>query len=140
MVSGRVPWELIFLSIAKLLKVLGILPGAVAAFGVRKWYQKWRQRRAVEGWPATDATILGGQAHKQGLWRAWAEIHYSYYVGEYRSGTYVRRFRREPEADEFIRQVKDKRVHVHYDPAKPENSVILDRDLEMVALLAPQYG
>lgn len=128
------------MSIVKLLKVVGILPGAIAAFGVRKWYQKWRQDRAVNGWPATDATILSGESHKQGMWRTWAEITYTYYVSEYHSGKYVRHFRREADADEFIRQVKDKRVHVHYDPANPEKSVILDRDLEMVALLAPQFG
>ena len=40
MVSGRVPRESIFLSIVKLLRFLGILPGAIAAFGVRKYGQK----------------------------------------------------------------------------------------------------
>jgi len=38
-----------------------------------------------------------------------------------------------------VRQVKDKRVQVHYDASDPEKSVILDRDLELIALLAPQY-
>jgi len=45
----------------------------------------------------------------------------------------------EEHADEFVRQVKDQRVQVHYDSANPNASVILDRDLEMIALLAPQY-
>jgi len=39
----------------------------------------------------------------------------------------------------FVRQVKDQRVQVHYESANPNTSVILDRDLEMIALLAPQF-
>lgn len=127
------------LGLIKLLKAFGLIPGAFAAYGIRKLYQKWRQNRAIQGWPATDATVLSGQVHKQGLWSYWAEITYSYYVGEYRAGKYVRRFRSEEHADDFVRQVKDQRVHVHYDSGKPDTSVILDRDLEMIALLAPQF-
>jgi hypothetical protein len=134
----HIPWEPVLLGAIKLLKVFGIIPGAVAAFGVRKFYQKWRQNRAMAGWPATDATILSGQVHKEGLRRIWAELTYSYFVGEYRAGKYIHRFRREDEADEFIRQVKDKRIQVHYNSSDPEQSVILDRDLEMVVLLTPQ--
>jgi hypothetical protein len=134
----HIPWEAILFGLFKLLKVFGFIPASVAAFGVRKLYQKWRQNQAMAGWPATDATILNGQVHKEGL-RFWAEITYTYYVGEYRSGKHVHRFRREADADEFIRQIKDKRVHVHYNASDPEKSVILDRDLEMVALLAPQF-
>jgi hypothetical protein len=135
----HIPWEAILLGLLKLLKMFGLIPGAFAAYGVRKFYQKWRQNRAIAGWPATDATILSGQVHKEGLWSFWAEVTYSYYVGEYRAGKYVRRFRREEHADEFVRQVHDKRAQVHYDNANPDTSVILDRDLEMIALLAPQY-
>jgi hypothetical protein len=91
----------------------------------------------MAGWPATDATLLNGQVYEEAL-RFWAEITYTYYVEEYRSGKRVHRFRREAEADEFVRQVKDKRVQVHYNTSDPDKSVILDRDLEMVALLAPQ--
>lgn len=131
-------WEWLIWGLIKFLKIFGILPGAMAAYWVRKWYQKRRQAKAMDGWPATDATILSGAVHTEGM-RHWVELTYSYYVGEYRSGKYVHHFRREDEADEFLRQVKDKRVHVHYDTAIPDKSVILDRDLEMVALLTPQY-
>lgn len=135
----NIPWGAIFWGSIKLLKTFGIIPGTMAALGVRRWYQKWRQDRAMAGWPSTDATILGGSAHKEGM-RHWAEVTYSYYVGEYRAGKYLRRFRREQDADEFLRQVKDKRVQVHYNPDNPDKSVILDRDVEMIVLLAPQYG
>jgi Protein of unknown function (DUF3592) len=134
----HVPWGPILLGAVKLLKVFGFLPGALAAFGVRRLYQKWRQNKAISGWPATEATILSGQLHQEGLGRIWVELAYSYYAAEYRSGTYIRRFRKEEEADEFIRQARDKRIQVHYDNSNPDRSVILDRDLELAVLLVPQ--
>jgi hypothetical protein len=136
---GHIPWNTILFGIVHLLKAFGLIPGAIAAFGVRKLYQKWRQNQATAGWPSTDATIQSGQVHKEGPWRFWAEITYTYYVGEYRSGKHVHRFRREEDADNFVRQIKDKRVQVHYNASDPDKSVILDRDLEMIALLTPQY-
>jgi Protein of unknown function (DUF3592) len=134
------PWTLILLELAKLLKAFGLIPGAIAAFGVRRFYQKWRQNKAMAGWPATDATVQSGLTHKEGFRSYWAEVTYTYYVGEYRSGKYVRRFRRAEEAADFVRQVKDKRVHVHYNPDDPDKSVILDRDVEMIVMLEPQFG
>jgi hypothetical protein len=136
----HMPWEVIFFGMIKLIKAFGLIPGAIAAFGVRKLYQKWRQNKAMAGWPVTDGTILSGQVHREGRRRYWAEIAYYYFVGEYRSGTYVRRFRKEEDADAFVRQVKEKRLQVRYSDANPEQSVILDRDLEMIVLLSPQLG
>ena len=135
----HIPWEPIIFGLVKLLKGFGLVPGAMAAYWVRRAYQRWRQNKAMAGWPATDGTIQSGQVHKEGM-RHWVELTYTYYAGEYRLGKHVHRFRRESEADEFLRQVKDKRVQVHYDASSPDKSVILDRDLEMVALLAPQFG
>lgn len=122
----------------KLLKGFGLLPGAIAVIGVRKLYQKWRQRQAIAGWPSTEALIQSGTVHHEGTRSYWAEITYSYYVGEYRAGHYLRHFRKEEQADDFIRQLKDKRIQVHYNDADPDKSVILDRDIEMIALLVPQ--
>jgi hypothetical protein len=76
--------------------------------------------------------------HTEGPRQFWVEITYTYFVEEYRSGMHVHRFRKEDEADEFVRQIKDKRIQARYNPAKPDESAILDRDIEMVALLAPQ--
>ena len=138
MTSGHVPWHLILLGSIKLLKTFGLIPGAIAAFGLRKLFQKLRQKRAIAGWPATEATIQSAKVHQEGVRRYWAEITYSYCVGEYRAGTYLRRFRKEDDADEFVRQLRDKRIQVRYKDSDPDNSVILDRDIEMVALLTPQ--
>jgi hypothetical protein len=51
----HIPWGEIVFVLVKLLKIFGIIPGAIAAFGVRKLYQKWRQNKAMAGWPATDS-------------------------------------------------------------------------------------
>lgn len=135
---SHVPWDVFFLGTIKLLKTFGLIPGAIAAFGLRKLYQKQRQKRAIAGWPSTEATVQSGGVHKERVMRYWAEITYSYFVGEYRSGTYVRRFRREEHAEDFVRQLKDKRIQVRYRDSDPDSSVILDRDIEMIALLTPQ--
>lgn len=135
----HIPWELIVASAVKLLKIFGIIPGAVAAMGVRRIIQKRLQQKAMEGWPATDARIQSASVHREGR-RHWVEITYSYYVGEYRAGTYVRAFKREQQADDFVRQMKEKAVRTHYNESDPDRSVILDRDIEMIVLLAPQYG
>jgi Protein of unknown function (DUF3592) len=131
----RFPWEAIFLGVAKFLKAFGLIPGAAAAIGVRRRYQKWRQRKAMAGWPSTEATILSGEIHGNGPRNFWAEIVYSYHVGQYRAGRYVRYFRKEGQADEFVRRTKEKRIQVHYDQLDPDRSVILDRDIELAAPL-----
>ena len=130
-------WGWILYWIIKLLKVFGIIPGAIAARWVQKFYQKQRQNRAMEGWPSTEATIQSAKVHTEGG-RHWAEVTYSYFVEEYRAGQYVRNFRREEDADEFVRQVRDKRLQVHYKGSSPDISVILDRDMEMIVHLVPQ--
>ena len=135
---NHINWGIFVFWIIKLLKIFGIIPGAIAARWMQKLYQKRRQTKAMEGWPATQATIQSGKVHTEGG-RHWAEITYTYFVDEYRVGTYVKNFKREEEADDFVRQLKDRRLQVHYKPNSPERSVILDRDLEMIVLLVPQY-
>ena len=80
------------------------------------------------------------EVHQEGVRRYWAEITYSYFVAEYRSGTYIRQFKREVDADEFVRQVRDRRVQLHYKDSAPDVSVILERDLDLIAMVAPQLS
>jgi hypothetical protein len=135
-----VPWHLIFLVAFKLLKTFGLIPGAIGAVWLRKQFQKRRQQRAMEGWPSTEASILWGKVQREGPRQIWAEVTYSYFVGEYRTGTHLRHFRREEDADEFVRQIKDKRIQIRYKESDPETSTILDRDLDMIAPMALQIG
>jgi hypothetical protein len=131
-------WHLILLTLLKFLKGFGIIPGLGAAYWLPRFFQKWRQGKAMEGWPSVDATILNAEAHGQGKRNFVAEVTYSYFVDEYRTGKYLRHFRRDEDAYEFVRQIRDKRIHVHYDPTNPNRSVILDRDIELVVLLVAQ--
>ena len=124
----------------KLLAKFGLIPGAALGYGMKKFYQKRRQDRASGGWPSTDATVQYGKVHKEGPRQYWVELTYTYFVEEYRTGTHIHRFHKEEEAEEFLRQIKDKRIQVRYNPGKPAESAILDRDLEMVVLLTPPRG
>ena len=123
--------------ILKLLKILGLPLGAAAALGIRKLYQKWKQNQAL-AWPVANGIILGGSVQTGGRGMVWVELTCSYFAAEYRAGKHLHRFRRTEQAEEFIRQVKDKQIQVRYKESDPDKSVILDRDLEMIALLTPQ--
>lgn len=136
--SNPTHWAYLIALSIKLLAKFGLIPGVFAAFGIQKIRQKYRQRRAVEGWPSTEANIQWCKIHQEGIANYWVEVTYSYFVGEYRSGTYIRRFTREAQADDFARQLRDKRRQVHYKPNDPADSVFLQRDLEMVAALIPE--
>jgi Protein of unknown function (DUF3592) len=136
---NHLPWHLILLSLLKFLKAFGFIPGLGAAYWLPRVFQKWRQQKAAEGWPSVDATILSATVHDQGKRHFIAEVTYSYFVDEYRTGKYLRRFRKDEDAYEFARQIRDKRVHVHYDAANPDRSAILDRDLELIVLMVPQF-
>jgi hypothetical protein len=135
----HIPWHLLPVAL-KLLAKFGLIPGAALGIGMKKLYQKRRQNRASTGWPSTDATIQYGTVRKEGPRHYWVELTYTYFVEEYRTGTHIHRFRKEDEADEFLRQIKDQRIQVRYNPGKPDESAILDRDLEMVVLLTPLRG
>ena len=92
----------------------------------------------MEGWPSTQAYIQWCKVHQEGMRNYWVEVTYSYFVGEYRSGTYIRRFTREAQADNFASLLRGKQFQVHYKPDDPADSVFLERDLEMVAALVPE--
>lgn len=135
----HIPWHLLPI-LLKLLAKFGLIPGAAVGFAAKKFYQKRRQNRAFSGWPPVEARIQYAKLASKGPRQHWVELTYTYFVGEYRTGTHVHRFRKEEEAEEFMRQIKDKRIQVRYNPARPDESAILDRDLEMVAMLAPTRG
>lgn len=134
----HIPWALIVAELVKFLKGFGLIPGAMAAYGAKRMYQGWRQKKAMSGWPSTSARVLNGQVHRENR-RYWVELTYTYFVEEYRAGKYVRKFRNQDEAKEFVRQVRDRHVQIRYNQNAPDESVILDRDLELIAALAPQF-
>jgi hypothetical protein len=57
-------------------------------------------------------------------------LDYSYFVEEYRSGRYSQVFSSEDEADDFTKTMRDKNVLIHYNPLKPDDSVLEESDVE----------
>lgn len=121
-----------------LAKALGLLC-VVVVVSLQSMRQKRRQSRAMDGWPSTEGTIYTGEKCFEGN-RNWVELTYTYFVDEYRSGTYVRNVRDSDEGERFISSVQGKNITVFYDPSHPDESAIMDRDVEMITSQAPQLG
>ena len=105
-----------------------VLPLAVAAgAGVRYWI---RTRQAVS-WPSTQGTVQGARAGRSEKGRGgWAcVLTYSYVAnGEYYSGSYSIRARKEQQAEELAVQWKGRSLAVRYSPSDHEISVLLKDD------------
>lgn len=107
-------------------------------------YQRWRKQRAenaAQGWPSVDGRISGGSVKPVPKTKRFlATLTYTYFVGEYRTGKYVHEFQSEPDADEFVRAMKDKHVPIRYNDSDPDKSVLEQRAIEQHILLAPRFG
>jgi hypothetical protein len=111
--------------------------GAVAW---RRW-QKRRRETVAQGWPSIEGVILDGQvtpAPKTSCFLA--TLQYTYFIDEYRIGKYIHEFAKESDADDFVRQLKDKRVPIRYNQSNPDNSVLEQSVVEQHAQLAPRFG
>lgn len=108
------------------------------------FWRRWRKRRLeniAQGWPSVEGIILGGQVLPiPKTARFQAVLQYSYFVEEYRSGSYAHEFQKESDADDFVRQLKDKRVQIRYKQANPDKSVLEQSMLEQIVLLTPRFG
>jgi hypothetical protein len=95
--------------------------------GIRYWI---RTRQAVS-WPSTQGAVMGARANRiQKGRRGWAcVLTYSYVAnGEYYSGSYSIRTRKEQQAEELAVQWKGRSVAVRYSPADHKISVLLKDD------------
>jgi hypothetical protein len=111
-----------------------------AAIYYRRW-QKTRQETLAQGWPSVEGTIIGGKvAPIPKTSRFHVTLDYTYFVEEYRSGKYAHDFANESEADDFVRQMKDKRIQIRYNQSNPNKSVLEQRAIEQHVLLAPRFG
>ena len=113
------------------------------AWGALYW-RRWRKRRREEiaqSWPSVEGVIIGGQVlpiPKTNRFNA--TLQYSYFVEEYRAGKYTHEFQKESEADDFVRQLKDKRVQIRYNQSNPDKSVLEQSTIEQLVMLAPRFG
>lgn len=107
------------------------------------YIRRWRRNRAEEaalGWPSVIGTVLGGKvsqlAHTS---RHLATLEYSYFLTEPHSGRYTQEFSKKAEAEEFVRQMKDKQLPIRYNPSDPNKSVLERRTIEQCFALAPRF-
>jgi len=109
----------------------------------------WKKRTALQ-WPTTPgriesaeipppAKVLGMTLTPAKNRVVKARLVYSYApVGEQFRGKYERDFGREEEAQDFLRDLQGKAVEVHFDPRRPEKSVLSEPSLEsLLAARAP---
>ena len=106
--------------------ILGKWLVALSVGWISLWWRRWRRsarRSRMEGWPSVDGRILYGKVVPVPKTTKYlATLTYSYYVDEFRSGTYDIEFSREADADELARNLKDREIQVRYKPSNPEVS------------------
>jgi hypothetical protein len=111
-----------------------------AAIYFRRW-RKTRDENAAQGWPSVEGTILSGKVTPiPKTSRFHASLQYTYFVDEYRTGKYEHDFPSEDEADDFVRQMKDKRVQIRYQQSNPNKSVLEQSVIAQHVLLTPRFG
>ena len=111
-----------------------------AAIYFRRW-RKTRIENIAQGWPSVEGVIISGTAAPiPKTTQTHVVLQYTYFVGEYRTGKYTHDFAREEEADDFVRQMKDKRVQIRYKESNPDKSVLEQSVVEQHVLLAPRFG
>jgi hypothetical protein len=110
------------------------------ALFVRRWNRQRRENTA-QSWPTVEGILLSGTVTPiKKTTRYLATVQYSYFVDEYRSGKYTQEFTREAEADDFVRQIKDKRVLIRYKESKPDVSCLETSMVAQIVALSPVRG
>ena len=108
------------------------------------YWRRWRKRRrelAAQGWPSTEGVIVSTKVTPVPKTTYFhATLQYTFFLDEYRTGTYVQEFSRESEADDFARQMKDKRIQIRYMQSNPNKSVLEQSVIEQHVMLAPRLG
>jgi hypothetical protein len=113
------------------------------AWGAVTWrrWQKRRRENIAQGWPSVEGVILSGQVESVPKTSCFlATLRYTYFIREYQTGTYIHEFAKESDADDFVRQLANKRVPIRYHPSKPEKSVLEQSIVEQHAQLTPRFG
>ena len=108
------------------------------------YYRRWQKRRledTAQGWPSVEGVIVSSQVTPiPKTTQFHATLQYTYFVEEYRTGKYLHDFPSETGADDFVRQMKDKRVQIRYHPSNPDKSVLEQSVIEQHVMLAPRFG
>lgn len=112
---------------------------AFALAGLAKPAWSWLRRGRAVSWPVAEGRIESVEVSKptfafttkSGYYVA--ELGYSYSIaGTRHSGRYRREFPSEGEAEEFVRDLQDRAVAVHYNSTSPSSSALLEPDIEVL--------
>lgn len=118
---------------------LSFVAGWTAIY-VRRW-RKTRNENAAQGWPSVEGRIISSKAARvENTSRYLVTLEYSFFLTEYHYGKYTHEFSKSDEANEFARQLKDKRVQIRYNQANPDKSVLEQSTIEQHVMLAPRFG
>jgi hypothetical protein len=113
------------------------------AWGAVTW-RRWQKRRLetiAQGWPSVDGVILSGHVEPTPKTSCFvATLQYSYFVDEYHTGTFLHEFAKETDADDFVRQLTNKRVPIRYNQSTPDKSVLEQSAAEQQAQLTPHFS
>ena len=100
---------------------------------------RWLQRRRAAAWPVVGGRIESADWSKPAfsltIRRGYyaARLGYSYSVaGTCYSGQYKQEFPTDKEALDFIRDLQDQHITVHYNPNSPGSSTLLASDIDVV--------
>jgi hypothetical protein len=110
---------------------------AWAAVYWRRW-QKRRREISAQSWPSVEGVILTGHVAPMPKTSCFlVTLQYTYFVDEYHTGTYIHEFAREIDADDFVRQLNNRRVSIRYNQSNPNNSVLEQAAVEQHAPQQP---
>jgi hypothetical protein len=111
-----------------------------AAIYVRRW-RKTRDENAAQGWPSIEGRIISSNAARvENTSRYLVTLEYSFFLEGYHYGKYTHEFSKEDDANEFARQLKDKRVQIRYNQSNTDKSIVEQSVIEQHAMLAPRFG
>jgi hypothetical protein len=110
-------------------KLVAYLFAVIVSACVTCWHK--RKERIALDWPSVEGCVqFVNVAPVADSSDYAATLDYSYFVEEYRSGRYSQVFSSEDEADDFTKTMRDKNVLIHYNPLKPDDSVLEESDVE----------
>ncbi len=109
----------------------------VLAGGMIRWGTKWRfaaRRKAAAQWPAIPATIevvsvVESQDNEGNVLTYLATLTYFYRNPDLQMGEYVRPFPAKQAAAQWVNQFKDRETMVRVNPQNPQESVLLDAEV-----------